>query len=163
MKNRKISYHIISVAIFFSLFVSGCVNAPSSQVMPAVTAPSVPTIVPSPVTSTAPTIIVISYPASVDPDTDLAIDWNVSGGMPGNISKTAIIWGLNKGSANVSDYPEMSTVRTGTTPQQFNVTLESLPTNGTIYFRAYAAVDGIDIYSDEYQTIIVPSAAGGEY
>ncbi len=162
MRNRKISCHIISVTIFVSLFVSGCVNVPSSQVPPTVTAPSVPTIVPT-VTSTAPIIKIISYPESVDTDTDLGIDWTVSGGTPGNISKTAIIWGLNRSKASVSDYPEMSTAWTGTTPQQFNVTLEGLPTNGTIYFRAYATVDGIDIYSDEYQAIIVPPASGGEY
>jgi len=162
MKNRKISDCFIYTTIFFSLFISGCVNVPSSQAPPTVTVPSVPTIVPT-VTSTTPTIKVMSYPASVDTDTDLGIDWIVSGGTPGNISKTAIIWGLNRSNASVSNYPEMSTAWTGTTPQQFNVTLEGLPTNGTIYFRAYAAVNGIDIYSDEYQTIIVPQASGGEY
>ncbi len=159
MRNRKRSYHIIFMAIFFSLFISGCVNVPSSQVTP--TAPSVPTIAPSP--SVAPTIIVTSFPASVDNETDLAIDWTVSGGTPGIISKTAVIWGLNKSNADVSGYPEISTVSAGTTPQQFNATLQGLPANGTIYFRAYATVDGIDIYSDEYQTIIVPPDAGGEY
>ncbi len=161
MKNRNRSYHIISIVIFFSLVISGCVNAPSSKVRPTVTVSSVPTIVPSP--SMAPTITVTSYPASVDNETDLAIDWTVSGGTPGNISETAIIWGLNKSNADVSGYPEMSTVSTGTTPQQFNATLQGLPTNGTIYFRAYATVDGVDIYSNEYQTIIVPVSTGGEY
>ncbi|HEY9205869.1 MAG TPA: hypothetical protein VIO58_08100 [Candidatus Methanoperedens sp.] len=161
MKNRKRSYHIIFMAIFFSLFISGCVNVPSSQVTPTATAPSAPTIVPS--SAQASTITVTSYPASVDNETDLAIDWTVSGGTPGNIDKTAVIWGLNRSNANVSGYPEMSTVWTGTTPQQFNVTLKGLPINGTIYFRAYATVDGINIYSDEYQTIIVPVATGGEY
>ncbi len=159
MRNIKKSDHIIFVAILFSLFISGCVNAPSSQVTPTATAPPVVATV----TSIAPTIIVTAYPASVDPDTDLAIDWEVSGGMPGNIRRTAIIWGFNSSTANVSDYPEISTVWTGKTPQQFNVTLNVPPTNVTIYFRAYAAVDGIDIYSDEYQTIIVPPATGSEY
>ena len=158
MRNKKRSDSIIIyIAIFFTLIISGCMNAPSSQVTPTVTIPSVPTV-----TSMAPTIMVISYPASVDTDTDLGIDWTVSGGKPGNISKTAIIWGFNRSSANVSDYPEMSTVRTGTTPQQFNDILEAIPANSTIYFRAYATVDGIDIYSDEYQTIIVP-VKGSEY
>ena len=163
MRYRNISVHILFVVILFSLFISGCVNAPSSQVTPTPTVPSVPTIVPSPVTSTPPTITVTSYPASVDTDTDLGIDWSVSGGMPGNISRTAVIWGYNMSNASVSDYPEMSTVLTGKTPQQFTVTLNVPQTNATIYFRAYATVDGIDIYSDEYHTIIVPPATGGEY
>jgi hypothetical protein len=154
---RQRSNHIIFVSIFILVIISGCVNAPSSKVTPAVTAPSVVATV------AAPAIIVTSYPASVDTETDLGIDWEVSGGMPGNISRTAIIWGFNMSSANVSDYPEMSTVKTGKTPQQFNTILDVPLNNGTIYFRAYAVVDGIDIYSDEYQTIIVPPAVSGEY
>ncbi len=130
-------------------------SAPSSQVTSPVAATSVPTIAAT-VTSMAPTIKVIYYLASVDADADIGIDWTISGGTPGNISKTAIIWGFNRGNASVSDYPEMSAVWKGTTPKQFNVTLNAPPTNGTIYFRAYATVDGIDIYSDGYQIIIVP-------
>lgn len=158
MRNRNISNYILFAGILFSLFISGCVNEPSSQVTPVPSVTPVPTV-----TAVPPTITVTSYPASVDTDTDLGIDWNVSGGMPGNISRTAVIWGFNMSNANVSDYPEMSTVRTGKTPQQFSVTLNISYTNVTIYFRAYAIVDGIDIYSDEYQTIIVPAAISGEY
>ncbi len=159
MRYRYCSELLFAI-IIFSLLISGCVNAPSPQVTPTPTVPSAPTIVPSP----PPTITVISYPESIDTETDLGIDWNVSGGMPGTISRTAIIWGFNMSSANVSDYPEMSTFRTGKSPQQFSVTL-NVPnqTNVTIYFRAYATVDGIDIYSDEYKTIIVPPATSGEY
>lgn len=157
MRNIKRADKIIFIAIFISLSVSGCMNTPSSQVTPATPAPSVVATV----TPMAPIINVTSYPASVDPDTNLGIDWTVSGGMPGNIGRTAIIWGFERGKANLSDYPEMSTVRTGKTPQQFNDTLNVTTTNVTVYFRAYAAVDGIDIYSDEYHTIIVPPGVSG--
>ncbi len=159
MINVKGSDQLLILVTIFSVFISGCANSPSGQVTPvpsAVPSQPVPTI-----TSIAPTIKVISYPASVDPDTDLGIDWTVSGGTPGNISRTAIIWGFNRSNADVSGYPEMSAASTGRTPQQFNVSLEGLPTNGTIYFRAYATVDGVDIYSDEYQTVIVPPGTGG--
>ncbi len=58
----------------------------------------------------------------------------------------------------------MSEVQTGNTPEQFNAII-NIPVNSTIYtiyFRAYAVVDGTDIYSKEYQTIIVPSASSGD-
>ncbi len=53
----------------------------------------------------------------------------------------------------------MSEAQKGNIPEQFNAIID-VPANSTIYsiyFRAYAVVDGTDIYSKEYQTIIIPS------
>ena len=134
-------------------------RTPQTTPTPAIT--PVPTVSPAAI---APAINVTSYPESTDVDTGLGIDWQVSGGITGKISKTAIIWDFNNGSANISDYSNMSEVQTGNTPEQFNAII-NIPVNNTIYtiyFRAYAVVDGTDIYSKEYQTIIVPSASSGD-
>lgn len=153
MKYKRVLHYIPAIVIVFLLLFSGCVSAPPKTTpTPAQTAG---------LESINPAINVTSYPESTDADTDLVIEWEVSGGATGNISKTAIIWGFNRGSANLSEYSNMSAVQTGVTPEQFNATL-NFPDNSTIYFRAYAVVDGIDIYSKEYQTVIIPSAVSGE-
>ncbi len=153
MEDRRLIHHIAALAIVFSLFISGCMSTPPPQITPAQTATPVPG---------APVINVTSYPESIDADTNLSIDWEVVDGAPGNIIKTAIIWGFKEGSPAISDYEGMSTVQTGKTPQQFNATLNA-PSNGTIYFRAYAVVDGTDVYSKEYRTEVVPPNVSGEY
>jgi len=157
---RTVLQYITAMIIVFSLLFSGCVSVPP-QVTPAPTMTPVPTVSPEAI---APTINVTSYPESTDADTGLGIDWQVSGGKTGQISKTAIIWDFNNGTANISDYSNMSEVQTGNTPEQFNAII-NIPANSTtytIYFRAYAVVDDTDIYSKEYRTIIVPSAASGD-
>jgi len=157
MKYKTVLYTVTAIVIVFSLIFSGCVSVPPK------TTP-IPTVIPTQTASPepiAPTINVTSYPVSSDVDTDLGIDWEVIGGTPGTISKTAIIWDFNKGSANISDYSNISKVLTGNTPEQFNTTL-NVPDNSTIYFRAYAVVDGMEIYTKEYQTVIFPTAVSGE-
>jgi len=156
--NYKIAlYYITAMVVVFSLIFSGCVSAPP-KTTPIPTATPVQTASPQ---SIAPSINVTSYPATSDVDTDFGIDWEVLGGTPGSISKTAIIWGFNNGRANITDYTNISAVQTGNTPEQFNATL-NVPDNSTIYFRAYAVVDGLEIYTKEYQTVIFPSAVSGE-
>jgi hypothetical protein len=157
MKYKLVLYYITAIVIVFSLLFSGCVSVPPK------TTP-MPTVIPTQTASSqsvVPVINVTSYPASSDVDTDFGIDWDVTGGTPGIISKTAIIWDYKRGSAKISDYSNISAVQTGKTPEQFNDTL-NVPDNSTVYFRAYAVVDGIEIYSQEYQTVIIPSAVSGE-
>jgi len=87
----------------------------------------------------SPTVTITHYPQYVTPNSTYAITWLVSGGSPGNIQVTYLRWG------------ESSTSLTQTTPtfsgqtwQEFTVNdLQSPPTNGTIFMKAYAQVDGV--------------------
>ena len=104
-------------------------------------------------TSDAFNVSIISYPADVKGDTNFTIQWKVSGGE-GNISHTAVHWGLRSGGADIKDYGRFSNVYTGKIPQQFSTDLIS-PTEGTIHFRAHAMVNGTDVYSPEYVIMII--------
>jgi len=165
-----ISTFIIITAIV--LLLGGCVSAPQPGVIPTPTAePTSPlpaTALPVTATPTAapfvtPEITVTVYPASVNGDTNITIDWEVSGGSTGEISQTAVYWGYKTAGANTSDYPRASTVQTGKAPQGFSTIIKA-PAGGDFYFRAHATVDGIDVYSPEYRiTIIAPMGGGGGY
>ena len=109
--------------------------------------------------STPPAIKVIFYPFSVNGDTNLTIKWEVSGDSLIAISHTAVHWGYK--SANISDYPRVSNIQTGKTPQEFRVEIRA-PAGGDFYFRTHAVVEGINVYSPEYQIrIIAPMGEGG--
>ncbi|MCE8424606.1 MAG: hypothetical protein J5U17_02380 [Candidatus Methanoperedens sp.] len=114
---------------------------------------------PAATSSVPPGIKVTSFPSNANGDTNITIRWEVSGGTPGEISRTAILWGNKSGSANISDYLKVSMVQTGKTLQRF-VTDIKLPSGGIIYFRAHAIVDGTDIYSSEYQISIIQTGGG---
>lgn len=113
------------------------------------------------VSATTATINVTSYPASVQGETNFTIQWQVSGGTPGTISNTSIIWDFNSGGMNITDYPRSSAAQTGSTPQTFSADLKAPSGGGPVYFRAHAVIDGVDIYSPEYQITIVPLYTGG--
>jgi hypothetical protein len=97
----------------------------------------------------------------VQGETNFTIQWQVSGGTPGTISNTSILWGFNSGGMNISDYPRSSAAQTGSTPQTFSAELTAPSGGGPVYFRAHATVDGVDIYSPEQQIIITPLYTGG--
>jgi hypothetical protein len=119
------------------------------------------TITPAPIVSgTAPTIKVTSYPSIVNGDATFNIQWEVSGGTQGSISQTAIYWGYTSGGANISNYPRASSVQSGKTPAKFSAQFTA-PSSGSIYVRAYAKVDGVDVYSQEYPITINPRYTGG--
>ena len=109
--------------------------------------------------SLAPVIKVTSFPSSVHGDTIITIKWEVTGGTAGEISNTAIIWGYNSAGENVSDYPKATVIQTGKTPQEFSAGI-TIPSSGSLYFRAHAVVDGSDIYSPENQISIIPQTSG---
>ena len=120
-------------------------------------------ISPTATSSLPPGIKVIFYPSGPDGDTNITIRWEVSGGTPGNISDTAIIWGYTSGNASTTAYPKVSIKQTGKTLQAFNATIMT-PSGGTLFFRAHATVDRTDVYSPEYQiTIVAPTGGGGGY
>jgi len=110
-------------------------------------------------TSIAPAIKVTSFPSSADGDTINTIRWEVSGGTPGNISNTAILWGYKSGSAKISDYSNATAIQTGKTSQQFSAEI-NIPPSGTLYFRAHAIVDGTELFSQEYQISIRVQTSG---
>ena len=131
----------------------------------SIQAASMPVNVTSPTTTSSvlPAIKVISYPSGPAGDTNIIIRWEVSGGTPGNISDTAIIWGYTSGNASTRAYPKVSIKQTGKTLQAFNATIMT-PSGGTLFFRAHATVDRTDVYSPEYQiTIAAPTGGGGGY
>lgn len=106
------------------------------------------------------TITVTSIPNRVVESTNFAIKWKVEGGTNGEISKTDLIWDLKKGNMNVTDYSNYTPSMTGKTPQEFNQTMKA-PKSSTIFFRAHAIVDGIEILSDEKQITIYPEYTSG--
>jgi len=160
------------VAIVLLLIFSGCVSAPPPQETPtptaipirttptpAISTPTALTPSPSATPSVPPAINVTSYPQSVNSDTNFTIKWEVSGGAPGNTS-TAVLWGYKNGGTNISDYPKASKSQTGRTPAVFSADLK-VPAGGNFYLRIHAVVDGVDIYSNEYQITIIPPPQGG--
>jgi hypothetical protein len=169
---------VLIVAISLLLIVSGCMNpAPKSTPEPTATSTETPaatptqtapvptaTPVPTPtseITAVKPSINVTFYSTSVTGESNFTVNWEVSGGTPGTISKTMILWGYKSGNGNITDYPRNSTAQTGQTPGTFRAELIAPAGGGPIYFRAYALVDSTDIYSSEYQIIIIPRYTGG--
>ncbi len=172
---RTFNYIAASVIVLIAVF-SGCVSqTPAPTPAPTATPASTPTqIAPLPTAITPnqvvtppaapaipPAIKVTSYPTSVNGGTNITIRWEVSGGAQGEISSTQVLWGYKSGGANISDYPRGSKIQTGKTPEGFSAGI-IVPAGGTFYFRAYAVVDGMNVYSPENQiTIIAPMGEGG--
>ncbi len=169
MIRGKIFFWIAAIAIASSL-ISGCVSAPQGTPTPVVTpvmtpiATPMPTLAPTPATSVAipsvtpsipPAIKVTSYPPTVNGEDNFTIQWEVAGGTTGIISQTGVQWGFS------SNYTRNSTVQNGESPQKFSVDLKAPAGGGPIYFRVYATVDGVDIYSPGYQIAIIPRYTGG--
>ncbi len=127
---------------------------------PRTPAPIVVTPSPTAPQPVAPTIRVIFYNTSVTGDENFTVRWQVSGGMLGDITHSAVHWGFRSGGADIKDYGRFSKVLTGKTPQEFSVELKA-PASGPIYFRAHALVDGVDVYTPEYQIAINPRYTGG--
>lgn len=175
MINKGKSSFFMAVIVLIVVF-SGCVDkTPSQTSTPTATSVSTPiptqvtpvptTITPSPIATSyaQPAIKVIFYPSSPDGDTNITIRWEVSGGTPGDISHTAIHWGYRSGNASISEYPKVSIIQTGKTPQGFSAAIKT-PSGGSLFFRAHAMVDGTNVYSPEYQiTIAAPTGGGGGY
>jgi hypothetical protein len=79
----------------------------------------------------------------------------VAGGTTGIISQTGVQWGFS------ANYTRNSTVLTGNSPETFSMDLIAPAGGGPIYFRVYATVDGVNIYSPGYQIAITPRYTGG--
>jgi len=85
-----------------------------------------------------PTVTFTDYPEYATPNSTFSVTWMVSGGDPGIIQSTYLRWG-----SSASSLTEMSPQYSGQTWATFTVSdIPSLPTNGTLYVRAFATVDG---------------------
>ncbi|MCX9025366.1 MAG: hypothetical protein OIN85_04630 [Candidatus Methanoperedens sp.] len=158
----------IASIVIVSLIISGCVSAPpgatptpaptpvpTTAVPTATPTPGATVAIPSVTPSVPPAIKVTSYPPGVNGEANFTIQWEVAGGTTGNISQTGVQWGYS------ANYTRNSTVLNGKTPQKFSVDLIAPAGGGPIYFRVYATVDGVDIYSPGYQIAINPRYTGG--
>ncbi|MGB8215747.1 MAG: hypothetical protein WCE94_00435 [Candidatus Methanoperedens sp.] len=167
MIRGKIIFYIASI-VLVSLIISGCVSAPQGTPTPIITTVMTPTATPistpTPAATVATTVAnpstlpvikltslnVTSYPTSVNGEANVTIQWEVAGGTTGSISQTGVQWG------NSANYTRNSTVLTGKSPETFSMYLIAPAGGDFIYFRIYATVDGVDIYSPGYQIAVKP-------
>ena len=92
----------------------------------------------------SPRVTIIEYPEFVEPNSTYSVSWMVSGGDPGIIEDTTLMWGETASAIDTA-----TTSFSGSTWQVFTVeSLMSLPQNGTIYLQAFATVDGTDYESE---------------
>ncbi|NJD52395.1 MAG: hypothetical protein FIB07_05950 [Candidatus Methanoperedens sp.] len=162
----------VFIVILSLLIISGCMSQeptgtpaamPTATPIETVTPVETATVIPTqqPVTVSAPaTITITSIPGRPVENSSYTIKWQVSGGTAGDITKTELLWDSKKGNATVNDYSQSTLSMTGKTPMEFNQTLKAGPSS-TIYFRAHAIVDGIEIFSDEKQMTIYPEHETG--
>ena len=78
-----------------------------------------------------------------------------TGRKPWKITHAAIHWGKEPGKTLTGDYPPMTEVSTGNTPQSFSATLKVPTEPGTYYYRAHAIVDGVHVYTGEHTIRVV--------
>ena len=85
-----------------------------------------------------PTVTITEFPEYAVPNRTFSISWLVSGGQPGNIQRTYLMWGESPTSLT-----QIGPDSTGTTWARFTVDDLMAPGyNTTLYLRAYANVDG---------------------
>lgn len=100
-----------------------------------------------------PMVTITDYPEFVEPNATYSVSWMVSGGDPGIIQSTTLLWGTSP-----TSIVNETTVYSGATWAVFTVeNLPSLQGNGTLYLQAIATVDGED-YSSEVLEIPVHPA-----
>ncbi len=102
-----------------------------------------------------PTVTITEFPEQVDLNATISVSWMVSGGDPGDIESTYLTWGYSE-----TELVYQSDIFSGTTWAEFSVTnIPSLPTNGTVYLKAYAVVDGLECESDIEMVSVTESIA----
>ena len=100
-----------------------------------------------------PRVTIIDHPSFLPPNSTYSMSWMVSGGDPGVIGSTTLLWGE---SAEAVDNP--TATYSGNTWQVFEVEgLESLDHDGTLYFQAFATVDGEDYESEVLAVPVHPA------
>jgi subtilisin family serine protease len=104
-----------------------------------------------------PAVTITEHPSYAAINSTFSITWLVTGGSPGAINSTYLSWGESPTSLT-----HTSATFTGQTWASFTVdNITSLPTNGTIYLRAFATVDGSS-YESAMLELPVHEPAGGD-
>jgi len=88
-----------------------------------------------------PLVTILSCPSTVSVGEHFTVTWNVTGGIPGVISHSAIHLGM-------SETDIVSVVVSGDTPQTFSAIVAAPNQTGTFSIRAHAIVDGNSAFSD---------------
>jgi plastocyanin len=88
-----------------------------------------------------PLVTILSCPSTVSVGEHFPVTWNVTGGIPGVITHSAIHLGMS-----MTDI--ISVVVSGNTPQTFTATIAAPNQTGTFSIRAHAIVDGTSYFSD---------------
>lgn len=89
-----------------------------------------------------PLVTVTSCPSTVSVGEHFVVTWNVTGGVPGNISHTGI-------HLDMSESDIASVVFSGDTPQTFRASVPAPNQTGTFAIRAHALIDGTAAWSEE--------------
>lgn len=101
----------------------------------------------------APAARITVYPAAVERNATIAISWVVSGRTmagSGQITTTYLRWGSSAG-----NYTSQGRAFTGSTPQTFSDSATAPSVTQTLYFTAYAVIDGQAVYASEVQVDVV--------
>lgn len=101
------------------------------------------------------TVKVKTFPLRALQNEEANITWEVAGGLTGVVTQTLIRWGYAAGD-EAADYPIVSAIQSGNTPQTFSTNIK-LTRVGTTYLRAFATVDDVEYKSDEF----IITVAGG--
>lgn len=91
-----------------------------------------------------PRVTITEYPEYAPINGTISVTWTVTGGQPGVIAGTYLMWGESPSALDRS-----SATFPGRTPALFTVdNVTSLEYNGTLYLRAFATVDGTEYVSE---------------
>lgn len=167
------SRYKLSILLVLGLFLVGCIAPSTTTPPPTTAAPTMaptmapttapPTLAPpTPAPTTAapvvtappipmekqPKIKLVTYPTDVLKDDVMSFKWEVTGGVVGNITHTAVHYGDKSGQV-FQNYSMASKILTGKSPSTFTVTAKAPAAGSILYFRAHAIVDGQHVYTEE--------------
>jgi hypothetical protein len=151
------------------VLIAGCVGQSASQ--PATQGS--PAKTPTETTSTPPGVgvTVTSAPANVLENTRFQVSWNVFAAQPTAIAGTLVYYGgASHAGAAPTALPPSTFNYQSYTPTQKGVTPASMTdyvlagsaagdSPGKLYFRAYAIIDNLNYWSDEYVVDVYPRAS----
>jgi subtilisin family serine protease len=104
-----------------------------------------------------PAVTITQHPSYAEINGTFSITWIVTGGSPGVIDSTYLTWGESQTSLT-----HTSANFTGQTWALFTVSdIPSLPTNGTIYLKAVATIDG-SVYESDVLALPVHEPTSGD-
>jgi len=95
--------------------------------------------------SDEPSVMLISAPSRVSPDSAFTVEWKVGGCSAAEIDYTSVDWGTSPG-----QYTSGTETQAGICPQKFAISMVA-PSSGskTVYIRFRATVAGVEYFSPE--------------